>query len=148
MRDDHCHIIWGVDDGSPDWETTCKMVEGVRACGFNEVICTPHMRWSDFDRAKVERHRRLRAGKGFMTGFRIVAAIIVLIGAMLSMNLAWNTADLFQALMVVINIPVILILSKPAMDALADYVSQKKQGKNPQFKASAINLKQKTDFWN
>ena len=56
MRDDHCHIIWGVDDGSPDWETTCKMVEGVRACGFNEVICTPHMRWSDFDNAKVVRH--------------------------------------------------------------------------------------------
>ena len=56
MRDDHCHIIWGVDDGSPDWETTCKMVEGVRACGFDEVICTPHMRWSDFDRAKAERH--------------------------------------------------------------------------------------------
>ena len=56
MRDDHCHIIWGVDDGSPDWQTTCKMVEGVRACGFTEVICTPHMRWADFDRSKVERH--------------------------------------------------------------------------------------------
>ena len=54
MRDEHCHILWGVDDGSPDWQTTCEMVEGVRACGFTEVICTPHMRWEDFDRAKVE----------------------------------------------------------------------------------------------
>ncbi|MBQ2926229.1 MAG: alanine:cation symporter family protein, partial [Ruminiclostridium sp.] len=44
----------------------------------------------------------------FMTVFRGIAAVIVLLGAMLSMNLAWNTADLFQALMVVINIPVIL----------------------------------------
>lgn len=62
MRDDHCHIIWGVDDGSPDWETTCKMVEGVRSCGFDEVICTPHMRWSDFDRTVVEeRFARLAA---------------------------------------------------------------------------------------
>lgn len=58
MRDDHCHIIWGVDDGSPDWQTTCEMVEGARACGFTEVICTPHMRWADFDRGKVERHFR------------------------------------------------------------------------------------------
>ena len=56
MRDDHCHILWGVDDGSPNWETTCKMVDEARICGFNEIICTPHMRWSDFDRAKVERH--------------------------------------------------------------------------------------------
>ena len=56
MHDEHCHIIWGVDDGSPDWETTRAMVEGARACGFTEIICTPHMRWPDFDKAKVEDH--------------------------------------------------------------------------------------------
>ena len=84
----------------------------------------------------------------FMMGFRFVAAIIVLIGASMSMNLAWNTADLFQALMVIINIPVILILTKPAMAALNDYMAQRKEGKNPEFKAASIGLKQKTDFWN
>ena len=56
MRDEHCHIIWGVDDGSPDWDTTCAMVDEARACGFTEIVCTPHMRWSDFDRAKIEGH--------------------------------------------------------------------------------------------
>ena len=86
--------------------------------------------------------------KSFMTGFRAVAAVIVLLGAMLSMSLAWDTADLFQALMVIINVPVILILAKPAMDALKDYMAQRKEGKNPEFKASSIGLKQKTDFWN
>jgi len=84
----------------------------------------------------------------FMTVFRGVAAVIVLLGAMMSMNLAWNTADLFQALMVVINIPVILILTKPAMAALNDYVAQRKAGKDPEFKAADIGLKEKTDFWN
>ena len=84
----------------------------------------------------------------FMTVFRGIAAVIVLLGAMLSMNLAWNTADLFQALMVVINIPVILILTKPAMAALNDYVAQRKAGKDPEFKAADIGLKEKTDFWN
>ena len=54
MRDAHCHILWGVDDGSPDWETTCAMVDEARACGFDEIICTPHMRWPDFDRGLVE----------------------------------------------------------------------------------------------
>ena len=86
--------------------------------------------------------------KSFMTGLRAVAAVIVLLGAMLSMSLAWDTADLFQALMVIINVPVILILAKPAMDALKDYMAQRKEGKNPEFKASSIGLKQKTDFWN
>ena len=86
--------------------------------------------------------------KSFMTGFRAVAAVIVLLGAMLSMSLAWDTADLFQALMVIINVPVILILAQPAMDALKDYMAQRKEGKNPEFKASSIGLKQKTDFWN
>ena len=86
--------------------------------------------------------------KSFMTGFRAVAAVIVLLGAMLSMSLAWDTADLFQALMVIINVPVILILAKPAMDALKDYMAQRKEVKNPEFKASSIVLKQKTDFWN
>ena len=84
----------------------------------------------------------------FMMGFRFVAAVIVLLGATLSMDLAWNTADLFQALMVVINIPVILILTKPAMKCLNDYVAQRKAGKDPEFKAADIGLKEKTDFWN
>lgn len=54
MRDEHCHIIWGVDDGSPNWETTCAMVDAARRCGITEIVCTPHMRWEDFDRGVVE----------------------------------------------------------------------------------------------
>ena len=59
--------------------------------------------------------------KTFLTVFRVIAAIIVMLGAVISMQLAWDTADLFQALMVVINIPVILILARPALAALKDY---------------------------
>ena len=54
MHDEHCHIIWGVDDGSPDWETTCAMVNEARKCGITEITCTPHMRWEDFDKATVQ----------------------------------------------------------------------------------------------
>ena len=86
--------------------------------------------------------------KTFLTVFRVIAAIIVMLGAVISMQLAWDTADLFQALMVVINIPVILILARPALAALKDYMDQRKAGKEPEFKATSINLKDKTDFWN
>ena len=67
---------------------------------------------------------------------------------MLSMQLAWDTADLFQAMMVVINIPVILILGSKAMLALKDYVDQRKEGKDPEFKAASIGLTEETDYWN
>ena len=86
--------------------------------------------------------------KTFLTVFRVIAAIIVMLGAVISMQLAWDTADLFQALMVVINIPVILILARPALAALKDYMDQRKAGKEPEFKAASINLKDKTDVWN
>ena len=86
--------------------------------------------------------------RAFLNVFRIIAAIIVMLGAVISMQLAWDTADLFQALMVVINVPVILILSRPAFAALGDYVSQRKQGREHAFKASDIGLREKTDFWN
>ena len=86
--------------------------------------------------------------KTFMTAFRLIATAIVFVGALVSAGLAWDTADLFQAIMVVINIPVILLLGKPALDALKDYQKQRKEGKNPVFKAADIGLKEKTDFWN
>ena len=83
----------------------------------------------------------------FLTLFRIIAIVIVFIGAMASMSLVWDTADLLQALMVIINIPVILILSRPAVSCLKDYCAQRREGKDPEFKAESIGLKQKTDFW-
>ena len=67
----------------------------------------------------------------FMTGFRIIAAVVVMLGAVITMQLAWDTADLFQALMVLLNVPVILYLSRTAIRVLKDYTTQRKAGKNP-----------------
>ena len=49
--------------------------------------------------------------------------------------------------MAIINIPVILILSKYALRALRDYEKQRKEGKEPVFKAKNINLPDKVDYW-
>ena len=89
-----------------------------------------------------------KPGKGLLLGFRIAACALVLLGSVISMGLAWDTADMLQAMMVIINIPVILILSKTAVAVLNDYAKQRAAGVNPVFKASSIGLKQKTDFWN
>lgn len=86
--------------------------------------------------------------KKFMTGFRVAASVIVFVGAIASMSLVWNLADVTQGLMVVTNIPVILLLVKPAVAALKDYQRQRQAGENPVFRAADIGLKEKTEFWN
>ena len=86
--------------------------------------------------------------KAVINTFRIIAAAIVLAGATMEFSIVWNTADVLMGLMALINLPVILILCKPAIQAMNDYTKQKKAGKDPVFKAADIQLKDKTDFWN
>lgn len=84
----------------------------------------------------------------FMVLFQLLAAFIVFLGATVNMELAWNTADLLMAILVLINMPVILKLHNIAINALNDYNRQRKTGANPVFHASDIGLKEKVDFWN
>ena len=84
----------------------------------------------------------------FMFVFRIVAVLLIFLGAGLSIDLVWNLADVLMGIMVMINIPVILILARPALAALKDYTAQRKTGRNPVFKAASVDLKEKTDYWN
>ena len=85
-------------------------------------------------------------GKIFMVIYRLCATALVFAGAVISAGLAWDTADLLQALMVIINVPVIIILAKPAIAALRDYEWQRRKGKLPAYRANANGVKG-TDFW-
>lgn len=49
MRDLHCHILPGVDDGAPDLATSLAMVDAARAAGVTSIVCTPHARDPYFD---------------------------------------------------------------------------------------------------
>ncbi len=87
-----------------------------------------------------------KPGKTFMLVFRLIATALVFLGAITSAGLAWDTADLLQALMVIINVPVIVILAKPAVAALRDYCWQLRRDKAPVYRAEANGVKG-TDFW-
>lgn len=84
----------------------------------------------------------------FMQVFRIAACVIIFGGALLDFGMVWNVADVLMGVMTMINLPVILILSKTVINALKDYMAQRKAGKDPVFMAENIGLKDKTDFWN
>ncbi len=43
--DMHSHLIPGIDDGSPDIETSLKLIGGLHSLGFKKIITTPHIMW-------------------------------------------------------------------------------------------------------
>lgn len=42
MIDLHCHLLPGVDDGSPSWETTAEMCRMAAQDGIRHIVATPH----------------------------------------------------------------------------------------------------------
>jgi AGCS family alanine or glycine:cation symporter len=86
--------------------------------------------------------------KTFMTSYRIVAIILIFVGAGMEMALAWDIADLLMGIMCIINIPSIFILGKFALKALDDYREQREKGQDPVFHASDIGMDtSKLDYW-
>ncbi|MBR3235278.1 MAG: phosphoesterase [Atopobiaceae bacterium] len=49
MRDMHCHILPGVDDGARSLEESLKMLEAAKRAGITSITCTPHCRDPYFD---------------------------------------------------------------------------------------------------
>ena len=87
-------------------------------------------------------------GKCFMKIYYVVASLLIFIGAGLSADLLWNIADITMGAMTIINIPVIIILSKYAIKALKDYEEKRKTGSELYFKTKDIELPHKVDYWN
>ena len=86
--------------------------------------------------------------KKVMLVFNLCACGVIFLGALLDFGLVWNLADVLMGIMALINLPVIVLLGRPALAALKDYTAQRKAGQNPVFKAASVGLRQKTDFWN
>lgn len=49
MRDMHCHILPGVDDGARDLDESLAMLEAAKRVGVTSIVCTPHCRHPYFD---------------------------------------------------------------------------------------------------
>ena len=49
MRDIHCHILPGVDDGARDLDESLAMLAAAREVGVTSIVCTPHCRDPYFD---------------------------------------------------------------------------------------------------
>ena len=84
--------------------------------------------------------------KWLVWGLRGLIMAATFYGSIKTAALAWAIGDIGVGMMAWLNIIAILLLRKPALAALKDYSDQKKQGKNPVFKASALGIKN-TEEW-
>ena len=55
MRDIHCHILPGVDDGARDLTMSLAMLRAAWNAGVTSIVCTPHCRdpYFDYDRMRA-----------------------------------------------------------------------------------------------
>lgn len=86
--------------------------------------------------------------KNFMIVYRIIASLVIFMGAGLNAGLLWDIADVTMGCMTIINLPVIIILSKYALRTLKDYEKQIEKGTKPVFHVKSIQLPDKVDYWN
>jgi tyrosine-protein phosphatase YwqE len=49
QKDMHSHLIPGIDDGSPDMETTINILQKFKELGYSKIITTPHIKTGMFD---------------------------------------------------------------------------------------------------
>ena len=70
MIDMHCHILPGIDDGSPDAAESMRMLQEERRQGVDKIVFTPHFNperqpLEDFLAARADSFERLQAADGF-----------------------------------------------------------------------------------
>jgi AGCS family alanine or glycine:cation symporter len=80
--------------------------------------------------------------------FRGLVVIMVYLGTVMSLSLAWNLADLFMALMAMVNLVAIARLGHIAFQTLEDYVSQRRRGiASPEFNPEILPSKEGVYAW-
>ena len=92
----------------------------------------------------------IKSSKISMLLFRLSVLAMVYFGAVTSVQLVWDMADLSMGIMATINLVAIVLLSPYVFKLIKDYGKQKKQGKTPEFKLSEhpeLNKKINSDIW-
>ncbi|WP_300276534.1 alanine/glycine:cation symporter family protein [Peptacetobacter sp.] len=86
--------------------------------------------------------------KSALNVYRILVCAMVFFGSIAKLQVVWDLADLFMALMAIINMIVIAKLGKFAYIALEDYTKQKKSGiKDPKFFVDGIDGLENVEYW-
>lgn len=87
-----------------------------------------------------------KGNKWLLNGLRALILVATFYGSVKTAEAAWTLGDIGVGLMAWLNVVAILLLRKPAMKVFRDYERQKKEGKDPVFKAKDVGITN-TDQW-
>lgn len=79
--------------------------------------------------------------------YRVIFVISIFLGGITGVSLMWDIADMFCALLVVINMMAIIFIGGQAIKVANDYIKQKKEGKDPVFVSDTIDGIRETECW-
>lgn len=89
----------------------------------------------------------INGNKIWLLIYRFCVLEMVMFGALASVQVVWDMADLFMGMMAIINLLVIALLGRVAFKVLDDFTMQRKQGLNPVFKAESIPGLKGAECW-
>ncbi|MFD2640063.1 alanine/glycine:cation symporter family protein [Piscibacillus salipiscarius] len=89
----------------------------------------------------------LKNNKIWRNVYRFLVLGMVMFGALAKVDIVWSMADLFMAMMAVVNLIAILLLSKIAFAILKDYTKQRKEGKDPSFHVDNVPGLKNVEWW-
>jgi AGCS family alanine or glycine:cation symporter len=87
-----------------------------------------------------------KGNKWLLNGLRALMLVATFYGSVKTAEAAWTLGDIGVGIMAWLNVVAILLLRKPAMKVFRDYERQKKEGKDPVFKAKDVGITN-TDQW-
>ena len=80
----------------------------------------------------------ITSSRKVLNAYRLLVGVMVMSGAVMSLQTVWSLADLTMALMTLCNIAAIVLLGGQVMTLLKDYRKQKSAGLDPVFRKSNI----------
>ncbi|CDM68988.1 Sodium/alanine symporter family protein [Clostridium bornimense] len=89
----------------------------------------------------------INTSKTLLIVYRVFVVVMVILGTIAPLGVVWAASNIFMSLMALINLLVILLLGKKALDALEDYKEQKRKGKNPVFTKESIEGIENVECW-
>ena len=99
----HSHLLPGIDDGSPDLETSLYLIKGMMDLGYTKLITTPHIMWDMYKNT----HEIILEKLGLLRNAVKTAGLNVEINAAAEYFLDENTENLLKN-----NIPLLPISGK------------------------------------
>lgn len=89
----------------------------------------------------------IKEGTVWLHVYRMAVILMVVVGSLIGIDLAWQMADVFMAITAAVNLVVILLISKVAFATIKDYQQQRKAGKDPVFYQKNIPGLKGADTW-